>query len=243
MKTVTIVIFALLAVAVARRGSSGRGGRGSRYGGGGRSIWSYGWRYGYKSYLPRSAGSGEPAGQWDMFRVDCTSDTQCGNGTCADVVRITKPGYNGKTDVKQWKECKCIPTFDTMVPKYPCEEKKTSWLTTFLLSFFLPGADWFYLSGGSGVYIFAGIAKLILCGIVLIGNCLWWFSTSGREIRTEALAREDVDACDKCLFNLFVMGIWNLVGIWWLVDWMGILCGSFYNSQGMMLSEWSHPWA
>lgn len=38
-------------------------------------------------------------------------------------------------------------------------------LTTFLLSFFgLFGVDWFYLSGGSAGYIFAGICKLCTIG-------------------------------------------------------------------------------
>ena len=46
------------------------------------------------------------------------------------------------------------------------KKDKYSKLVAFLISFFVGclGADWFYLSAGSGGYIFAGIIKLLTGG-------------------------------------------------------------------------------
>lgn len=63
---------------------------------------------------------------------------------------------------------------DIELPTEPCAYEQRSKLTTFLLSFLVGGlgVDWFYLAreNSGGLYIFAGIMKLITCG----GCGVWW---------------------------------------------------------------------
>ena len=93
----------------------------------------------------------------------CKSQGDCGEGVCKFGLKLEK---NKTVDV-----CECSEgwiNFDGKACSYELKSK----LTAFLLSFFLGllGADWFYLSQGSGAYICAGISKIITFG----GLGLWF---------------------------------------------------------------------
>ena len=102
----------------------------------------------------------------------CKSQGDCGEGVCKFGLKLEK---NKTVDV-----CECSEgwiNFDGKACSYELKSK----LTAFLLSFFLGllGADWFYLSQGSGAYICAGISKIITFGGLglwfLIGKPIFWF--------------------------------------------------------------------
>jgi len=92
-----------------------------------------------------------------------------------------------------------------------CAYEQKSKLTAFLVSFFVGslGVDWFYLCKGNAGYIIAGIIKLLLA------LC---FTSSGKSK------------------NKYHCGISvTCVGIWWLVDWIRILCNAFPDGDGQLL--------
>ena len=93
----------------------------------------------------------------------CKSQGDCGEGVCKFGMQLEK---NKPVDI-----CECSEGWINFDGK-PCSYELKSKLTAFLLSFFLGllGADWFYLSQGSGAYICAGISKIITFG----GLGLWF---------------------------------------------------------------------
>jgi hypothetical protein len=99
-----------------------------------------------------------PGDQNTRKQYPCKKTGDCGEGTCDENV------------------CKCTEGWtDFDGKKYdgkPCSyEMKSKW-TAFIYSFFLGlfGADYFYLARGSGLYIVAGIFKLLTLGLVGV----WW---------------------------------------------------------------------
>ena len=98
-----------------------------------------------------------PGDQNTRAQYPCTSQGECGEGTCnVEVCKCTEGwiNYDGK----------------------PCSYALKSKFSAFIISFlFGPlGADWFYLARGSIGYIIAGIFKLLTLGgfgiWYLIGN-------------------------------------------------------------------------
>lgn len=116
---------------------------------------------------------------YELHAGPCEGSDQCFQGTCTP--------YNATTSF-----CVCDRSYITKDGDNVCSYHQKSELVAFLLSLFVGGvgADWFYLAEGNGVYIFAGVAKLLTVG-----------------------------------------GF----GIWWLVDWIRILCGDFHDGQGVPL--------
>ena len=111
----------------------------------------------------------------------CTVDADCGNGVCVQ---------DGSSLVYN---CQCNSGYVDDNNGTVCGYEQKSELVAFLLSFFIGvfGADWFYLCKGNGLWIFAGIMKLLTLGFF---------------------------------------------GIWWLVDWIRILCGAFGDGNGYALN-------
>lgn len=101
-------------------------------------------------------------------------------------------------------------------------ERKPKW-PTFLISIFVGslGIDWFYLARGSTVYIVAGVCKLLTS----CGCCCSIFTMCSKK-------SEGAAACFVCLGRL--LGVAN--GIWWLVDWIRILCNAFPDGNGVALA-------
>ena len=92
-----------------------------------------------------------------LATATCTTSSDCGsNGVCA-----TTTGT-----------CNCSKGYVTTDSTKPCAYQQKSKLTAFLLSFLVGGvgADWFYLAGGNGGYIAAGVFKLLTMG----GFGIWW---------------------------------------------------------------------
>ena len=75
-------------------------------------------------------------------------------------------------DNKTVETCKCDDGYVTVDDAIPCDYKQKKFLVALIISIFLGafGVDWFYLSAGSGVYIFAGVMKLLTLG----GLGIWW---------------------------------------------------------------------
>lgn len=85
---------------------------------------------------------------------------------------IDKDCNNGKCEMySEGTQCVCDEGYLT-VDGDICNYKQRKSLTTFLLSFLVGvfGTDWFYLSRGVGIYIFAGVMKCLTCGCCGI----WW---------------------------------------------------------------------
>ena len=79
-----------------------------------------------------------------VFNLKCTNDTVCNNGVCTSGNCTCNAGY------ADFKDGTC---------NYQKKEKLTAFLFSILIG--ATGADWFYLSSGSGNYIAAGIFKLL----------------------------------------------------------------------------------
>lgn len=93
----------------------------------------------------------------EISALNCTRSSECGHGTCepdgpTGHVCVCKKGWinRGRT----------------------CNYEQRSKLAAFLISLFAGtlGADWFYLALGNGLYIFAGIVKLLTIGC----GGIWW---------------------------------------------------------------------
>jgi TM2 domain len=146
--------------------------------------------------------------------VQCTVDANCNNGKCT----------NGN--------CTCNAGFVTYKATEYCKYQQKEKLTAFLLSFLIgtTGADWFYLAQGSGAYITAGVFKLLtgIAGIILpCAFCCLGFARSDKS-KTIGFV---------CL-TLTVVLCSMANGIWWLVDWIRILTGSFKDGNGVALKNW-----
>ena len=91
---------------------------------------------------------------------------KCNHGKCITPVNLV-------IDARAEEKCKCDDGYVTVDEANPCNHKQKNFVAALVLSIFLGefGIDWFYLSAGSGVYIFAGIMKLITLG----GIGIWWF--------------------------------------------------------------------
>lgn len=89
--------------------------------------------------------------------TNCTLSIECGHGTC-------------EPDGPVAYACKCEKNWISRDGTCNYEQKQK--LSAFLASFFGGGlgADWFYLCRDNGLYIFAGIMKLLTLGMVGI----WW---------------------------------------------------------------------
>merc|ERR1719369_1013917 len=102
-----------------------------------------------------------------------------------------------------------------------CIYKAKKKLTTFLLAFLVggTGADWFYLSCGNGLFIFAGIMKiLVLC---CMPACLQaTLGAGGREMGALVLL-----GCCACLGGIS----------WYIADWAMILTNQRTDGNGMGL--------
>jgi len=98
----------------------------------------------------------------------CKSQGECGEGTC-------KFGLQKDAEGTKHNVCECADGWINHDGK-PCSYELKSKLTAFLLSFFLGllGADWFYLSQGSGAYICAGIFKIITGGALGLWCLIDW---------------------------------------------------------------------
>ena len=129
-------------------------------------------------------------------------------------------------------------------------------LTAFLLSFFLGGfgADWFYLAQGSTAYIAVGVTKLLLCMWPLVLCCCICCSAcfvgalrgaGVQERRTEIQRNFKYSAQNKCgnilgcLIYLLCMTVFIILFfgplIWWIVDFVRILAGTFPDGNGQDL--------
>jgi len=109
------------------------------------------------------------AGDLSTMVYPCTSQGECGEGgTCKFGLEIDAKGTKANI-------CECDSGWINHDGK-PCSYELKSKLTAFLLSFFLGllGADWFYLSQGSGAYICAGIFKIITGGALGLWCLIDW---------------------------------------------------------------------
>lgn len=100
---------------------------------------------------------------------ECINDDDCGNhGEC-----VAAPD-NGTM-------CVCDPEFRS-VGEGVCNYRRRSPVTAVILSAVVGGvgADWFYLSRGDGVYIFAGVMKLLT-----LGGCGVWSIVDVIRVATE----------------------------------------------------------
>jgi hypothetical protein len=96
--------------------------------------------------------------------IECYDDDDCNHGKCEAITDFRGNYLNAS-------ECICNKGYIDNDNKV-CIYKQRKQLVAFLLSFFVGnlGVDWFYLAHGNGVYIFAGIMKLITLG----GCGIWW---------------------------------------------------------------------
>ena len=99
---------------------------------------------------------------------ECLTDDDCNNGEC-ELVEDTF----GKTDNST--KCVCDDGYISLDGEF-CDYEQRNQLVAFLLSFFLGEfcTDWFYLSRGVGIYIFAGVCKCLTCGCCGIWWCVDW---------------------------------------------------------------------
>ena len=108
--------------------------------------------------------------------------------------------------------CQCDDGWISSDDKSVCDYEQKTELIAFLVSFFVGslGVDWFYLARGDAGYIIAGVIKLLLC---ICGP-----TVSGK------IKSKHVFGC-TC----------SIIGIWWLIDWIRILCGAFPDGNGYPL--------
>ena len=116
--------------------------------------------------------------------------------------------------------CSSAPPGKREQEGYQNRPQRKSKLAAFLISFFFGGfgADWFYLSKGYFTYIFAGIVKLLF----KFCCCCCCFG-----LKSASDSSGGVTVLLQCLKLPF--------GIWWLVDWIRILCDAFPDGAGMEL--------
>ena len=106
----------------------------------------------------------------------------------------------------------------------PCAYKLVSKKKAFLFSFFLGGlgADWIYLSNGINFgYALVGFLKIT---IVVLGPFFFVVFVGAGDGNVASL-------CSGCCLCI-VPGL-----TWYLVDWIRILTGSFYDGLGMELYQ------
>lgn len=88
---------------------------------------------------------------------ECQTDDQCGKGKCK-----SKDNQQGG----ETKYCDCHREYATYDKSKPCDyHRKSENLVYVFMSFIVPGwcgIHWFYLSNGTGAYIFIGILQLAL---------------------------------------------------------------------------------
>ena len=94
----------------------------------------------------------------------CVRDSDCGEGSC-------KQDGNSV-----FYYCECDDGWIDDTDGKICAYEQKPELTSFLLSFFVGviGVDWFYLSCGNGVYIFAGVMKILTLGCCGIWAIVDW---------------------------------------------------------------------
>ena len=83
------------------------------------------------------------------------------------------------------------------------------------------GADWFYLSNGDAGYICTGIVKLFM---IFVGTSFFSFCFAVVASDAKLLGY----CCGACALISYIGG-----PIWWLVDWIRILCDSFPSADGV----------
>lgn len=144
----------------------------------------------------------------------CLSDSDCnGHGKCVNSVCKCETGYITHKGVN-------------------CNYKQKEKLVAFLLSFLIgaTGADWFYLSSGSTMYIVIGVIKL-LTGFVGIGlpcclGCAGCLRSDGSKIAAFVII----------IILITLLSLTNAV--WWLADWIRVLVDNFKDGNGIDLKNW-----
>jgi hypothetical protein len=140
-------------------------------------------------------------------------------------IRSRKCTYHKDCPIHSWcygSRCFCEEGWVMSKSKTKCHlayKHKSKW-TAFGLSFFLggTGADWFYLARENKGYIVAGVLKLL--------------SSSGCCCLFCYLVRPTIDvAAGQCVSTLASFG----ASIWWLIDWIRILCDAFPDGNGAKL--------
>jgi len=155
------------------------------------------------------------------INLTCTDSSECHHGKCEPKVDVIN-GTGITTNV-----CECDQGYIADEDGTPCVVQQPDKLTAFLLSLFLGtvGADWFYLSNGDAGYVVAGIGKLFMT----FGNCCSYCCAACAGICGEHLQSKAVILCLGCMPCFFGLGS----SIWWLVDWIRILCDAFADSNGV----------
>ena len=162
--------------------------------------------------------------------TECIENQLCNHGQCINIGSM-------KTS------CKCFKPFVDHEGQ-PCKEEGKSKLVAFLLSFFVGGfgADWFYLSRGDAGFVIIGILKCLITGVLpFLIFCCWMccFATVFL-FKDDAKDDDDETVCTCCacvgivcatplIILLIITG-----SIWWLVDWIRIIAGS-WEKDGMGL--------
>jgi hypothetical protein len=150
-------------------------------------------------------------------QLSCNTDAECNNGKCSS------------------NQCKCDAGYTTYMNQ-TCNYKQKEKLTAFLLSFLVGafGADWFYLADGKDTYIVAGVFKLLTGVFCIIGSCF---------LGCTVVCMKN----DKCRIMGTVSTVIIIVlvilstltnAIWYLVDWIRVLCDTFKDGNGVDLKSW-----
>lgn len=130
--------------------------------------------------------------------------------------------------------CRCDPGWiegkdAAGIPLGPCSYKQSTKKSAFLFSIFLGsfGADWFYLSRKTALYIVVGIVKLLF-------GLLSFPSIPAMKYGIEP----PQDQATSFRMRVVISFI-NLVTIvWWIVDWARILANKFPDGNGVPLLPW-----
>lgn len=151
--------------------------------------------------------------------IACTTDANCNNGVCISLQCVCSKGYADR---------------DGVACTYKQKEKVIAFCLSFFIGFF--GADWFYLAAGNGVYVFAGIMKLLTGMFFFLGCIPLLIAGLFAGLSRDSIFGRVGTIVGVILITLMLLFVSTSI-LWYFIDWIRILTDVFKDGNNIGLKD------